>query len=183
GHVEAEGKLLDAFRSGRIPHAWLIGGPPGVGKATLAYRMARFVLANPDPRAPAVQAARSLDVAPDRPAARRVAAQSHTDRLMLRPLAEDEVARAAATALERPEDGAEIRDAARAAQGSAGRAITLLGGRTLAVRERVVELLGRLPALDPSAMHALGDALGRANDAALEACLDAMRDWLSSRLS
>ena len=27
GHAEAEGKLLDAFRSGRIAHAWLIGGP------------------------------------------------------------------------------------------------------------------------------------------------------------
>jgi DNA polymerase-3 subunit delta' len=274
GHAEAERKLLDAFRGGRIPHAWLIGGPPGVGKATLAYRMARFVLANPDPAAPAVQTARSLAVAPDHPATRRVAAQSHTDllvlertpgptgalrtvitvdevrrtvsffgstageggwrvcvvdtadelqtpqaanallkvleepparalfliashapgrllatirsrcrRLMLRALAEEDVARAAATALERPEDDAEIREAARAAQGSVGRAITLLGGRTLAVRERVLDLLGRLPALDPAAMHALGDALGRGDDAALEACLDAMRDWLSASLS
>ena len=46
GHVQAERALLDAFRSGLFPHAWLIGGPPGVGKATLAYRMARFVLAH-----------------------------------------------------------------------------------------------------------------------------------------
>ncbi len=274
GHAEAERKLLDAFRSGRIPHAWLIGGPSGVGKATLAYRMARFVFANPDPAAPAVQAARSLAVAPDHPAARRVAAQSHTDllvlertpgptgalrtvitvdevrrtvsffgstageggwrvcvvdtadelqhpqasnallkvleepparallliashapgrllatirsrcrRLMLRPLDEADVARAAAAALECPEDDAAIREAARAAQGSVGRAITLLGGRALAVRERVVDLLGRLPALDPLAMHALGDALGRGDSAAFEACLDAMRDWLSGRLS
>ena len=38
-----------------MPHAWLIGGPPGIGKATLAYRLARFVLAHPDPRAAAVQ--------------------------------------------------------------------------------------------------------------------------------
>ena len=45
GHAEAERILLDAYRSGRIPHAWLIGGEPGIGKATLAYRMAKFVLA------------------------------------------------------------------------------------------------------------------------------------------
>ena len=47
GHESAERRLLDAYRSGRIPHAWLIGGPVGIGKATLAYRMARFVLAHP----------------------------------------------------------------------------------------------------------------------------------------
>ena len=52
GHAEAEQTLLDAYRGGRMPHAWLIGGPPGIGKATLAYRMARFVLAHPDPRRP-----------------------------------------------------------------------------------------------------------------------------------
>ena len=52
GHAEAEQALLAAYRSGRMPHAWLIGGPPGIGKATLAYRMARFVLAHPDPAAP-----------------------------------------------------------------------------------------------------------------------------------
>ena len=57
GHREAEATLLDAYRSGRIPHAWLIGGPQGIGKATLAYRMARFVLAHRRSRAPAVQRA------------------------------------------------------------------------------------------------------------------------------
>src|SRR5262249_60832782 len=31
GHEEAEHALLDAYKSGRIPHAWLIGGPPGIG--------------------------------------------------------------------------------------------------------------------------------------------------------
>jgi DNA polymerase-3 subunit delta' len=51
GHREAELVLLNAYRSGRIPHAWLIGGAQGIGKATLAYRMARFVLAHRDPLA------------------------------------------------------------------------------------------------------------------------------------
>jgi DNA polymerase-3 subunit delta' len=83
GHAEAEQTLLGAYRGGRIPHAWLIGGEAGIGKATLAYRMAKFVLAYPDPAAPAVQKAASLAVPADRPVARRVASQSHSDLLTL----------------------------------------------------------------------------------------------------
>src|ERR1700735_1508995 len=74
GHRDAEAMLLNAYRSGRIPHAWLIGGAQGIGKATLAYRMARFVLAHRDPLASGVQRADSLNVDPANPAARRVAA-------------------------------------------------------------------------------------------------------------
>jgi len=55
GHVDAEAELLAAYRSGRMPHAWLIGGPRGIGKATLAYRTARFIFCHPDPADPAVQ--------------------------------------------------------------------------------------------------------------------------------
>ena len=83
GHAEAERTLLEAYRGGRVPHAWLIGGPAGVGKATLAYRMARFVLAHPDPTAAEVQAARSLAVPADHPIARRIAGQAHPDLLVL----------------------------------------------------------------------------------------------------
>src|SRR6185369_13737063 len=39
-HSDAERALLEAYRGGRLPHAWLISGPAGIGKATLAYRMA-----------------------------------------------------------------------------------------------------------------------------------------------
>jgi DNA polymerase-3 subunit delta' len=83
GHEAAERTLLDAYRSGRIPHAWLIGGAPGIGKATLAFRFARFVLAHPDPASPAVQTSTALSVAADHPAAKLVAAQSHPDLLVL----------------------------------------------------------------------------------------------------
>jgi DNA polymerase-3 subunit delta' len=84
GHVEAERILLDAYRSGQIAHAWLIGGPQGIGKATLAYRMARFVLAHPDPAASSVQQAASLAVPADHPARRRISNQAHPDLLVLR---------------------------------------------------------------------------------------------------
>jgi DNA polymerase-3 subunit delta' len=83
GHAEAEQELLEAYRGGRMPHAWLIGGPEGIGKATLAYRMARFVLAHPDPAAAAVQSAPSLAVAPEQDVARRILAQAHSDLLTL----------------------------------------------------------------------------------------------------
>ena len=83
GHRGAERALLEAFQSGRIPHAWLIGGAQGIGKATLAYRMARFVLAHRDPRAREVQSAQTLQVDPSHPAARHVAAASHGGLLTL----------------------------------------------------------------------------------------------------
>jgi DNA polymerase-3 subunit delta' len=83
GHREAEAALLDAYRSGRIPHAWLIGGPQGIGKATLAFRMARFVLAHRDPRLPAVQRVATLAVDSDDPVARQVAAGAHGGLLVL----------------------------------------------------------------------------------------------------
>ncbi|MFD2180569.1 DNA polymerase III subunit delta' [Rhodoplanes azumiensis] len=76
GHAAAEQTLLAAYTSGRVPHAWLIGGPAGIGKATLVYRFARFVLAHPDPASPAVQAATSLALPPDHPVVRRVAADT-----------------------------------------------------------------------------------------------------------
>src|SRR5436305_651768 len=83
GHREAERTLLHAYQSGRIPHAWLIGGAQGIGKATLAYRMARFVLAHRDPLAPDVQAAKSLAVDASHPVARHVAAGAHGGLLTL----------------------------------------------------------------------------------------------------
>ena len=89
GHREAEAALLSAYRSGRIPHAWLIGGPQGIGKATLAYRMAHFVLAHSQPLAPAVQRAEDLAIDPDDAVARQVAAGSHGGLLTLERTAND----------------------------------------------------------------------------------------------
>jgi DNA polymerase-3 subunit delta' len=79
GHAAAEAAMLGAYREGRLAHAWLIGGREGIGKATLAWRFARFVLANPDPTTAAALNARDLSVALDHPAARQLAALSHPD--------------------------------------------------------------------------------------------------------
>jgi DNA polymerase III subunit delta' len=83
GHQAAEQALLDAYRSGRIAHAWLLGGAQGIGKATLAYRMARFVLAHRDPQSDAVQGAATLALDPEHPVVRLVGAEAHGGLLTL----------------------------------------------------------------------------------------------------
>lgn len=84
GHEEAEVEILHAWNSGRFPHAFLIGGPEGIGKATFAYKIARFVLSQPP------VPAKSLNVHNDDPAAHQIAALSHPDFLLLRRIAPDE---------------------------------------------------------------------------------------------
>jgi len=86
GHAAAEAEMLASYRSGRLAHAWLMGGPEGVGKATLAWRFARFLFANPDPTAGPVRAARDLAVDPDLPPARQLAALAHPDFALVRRL-------------------------------------------------------------------------------------------------
>ena len=80
GQDAAESAVLQAFNSGRMHHGWLLTGPRGVGKATLAWRFARFLLARPAPDEAglfgAPPAAQSLDVPPDHPVARRMLALS-----------------------------------------------------------------------------------------------------------
>ena len=83
GNSGTEAALLAAYRSNRVPHAFLLIGQKGIGKATLAYRFARFVLAHPDPAAPEVQAAASLAVDAAHPVARRMAARAQGDLLIL----------------------------------------------------------------------------------------------------
>jgi len=274
GQAEAECALLEAYRGRRFHHAWLIAGPAGIGKATLAYRMARFVLAHPDPRTPAVQRATSLHVDTDHPVARRIAAQAHGDLLVLertvnektnklrqdiqvddvrrtvtffgstageggwrvaivdavdelnreganallkileepprravlllvshsaarvpptirsrcrllalRPLLAAEVAQAAATAIGEDAEAANIKAAAAAADGSVRRALAMLDGEALDLRNRITTLLERLPAVDPRALHALGDRLYSGDSATLAAFVDAVNAWLSARLA
>ncbi|MDI4662741.1 DNA polymerase III subunit delta' [Xanthobacter autotrophicus] len=79
GHGLLEADLIADFRAGRLPHALLIGGPEGIGKATLAYRLARMVLSGGP-----VPGAHDLDLPAAHPVFRQVASLSHPDLLVLR---------------------------------------------------------------------------------------------------
>lgn len=89
GQTAAEEALLAAYDGGRLPHAWLFTGPRGVGKATLAFRFARFLLAErqrdaaaqegPGLFGEAAPAPAGLQLEPDHPVFRRVAAGGHAD--------------------------------------------------------------------------------------------------------
>lgn len=91
GHEAAEALLAAAARSGRLPHAWLISGPEGVGKATLAYRFARWLLAGEAERPPTpslfgdkpAAVAQTLALDPHHPVYRSVAQGAHPDLLAL----------------------------------------------------------------------------------------------------
>ncbi len=76
GHAAAEAVIDDAIRAGRIHHAWLLTGPEGIGKATLAYRFARRLLAGP-------KASDAGANDPASPVFRRVAAGTHADLLTI----------------------------------------------------------------------------------------------------
>lgn len=70
GQARAEADFLDAFNTGRLHHGWMLTGPRGVGKATLAWRIARFLLSEPG----GMFAPESLDTDPDSALAHRIRA-------------------------------------------------------------------------------------------------------------
>jgi DNA polymerase III subunit delta' len=78
GQADAENDFLSAYHAGRLHHGWLLHGPRGVGKATLAWRIARFLLATPAPGGDELFDApvppETLDIAADHPVARRLLA-------------------------------------------------------------------------------------------------------------
>ena len=71
GHEAAMAALHHAATSGRLHHGWLLAGPPGIGKATLAFRFARWLLAG--------ATTPELAVPESAPLFRRIAAATHPD--------------------------------------------------------------------------------------------------------
>ena len=47
GHEYQEKEFIDCYNSNKLHHGWLITGPEGIGKATLAWRIAKYVLTQP----------------------------------------------------------------------------------------------------------------------------------------
>jgi len=80
GQDAAEAEFLEAFGN-RMHHGWMITGPRGVGKATLAWRIARFLLSQPGNTGPglfadAARAEPTLEMSPENPVFRRTVALS-----------------------------------------------------------------------------------------------------------
>lgn len=92
GQGDAENSFLTAFNSGKLPHAWLLCGPKGIGKATLAHRIARFAMSQPNDEAagPGLfgdalpkSDPTSLYTDPDSSVFHRVSAGAHADFLLI----------------------------------------------------------------------------------------------------
>ena len=88
GQDAARDDFLDAFNSGRLHHGWLITGPRGVGKATLAWAIARFLIAMPEDEGDGLFGAppppTTLAIDPEHPVARRMVAGSEPGLFVLR---------------------------------------------------------------------------------------------------
>lgn len=95
GHAGAEAAFLEAFNTGRLHHGWMITGPRGVGKATLAWKIARFLLATPETDGGmfAPPPPETLDIPDSHPVARRVAALSEPRLFLLRRPYDDKAGR------------------------------------------------------------------------------------------
>ncbi|MDI7774497.1 DNA polymerase III subunit delta' [Asticcacaulis sp. EMRT-3] len=74
---EAESAFLSAFEKGRLHHAWLLCGPQGVGKASFAYRCARFLMGHQR------TGEGGLGMSPEDADVRLISARTHPDLLVL----------------------------------------------------------------------------------------------------
>jgi DNA polymerase III subunit delta' len=87
GHSDAQAEFLRSYASGRLHHAWMLTGPKGLGKATLAWRLARFLLAAPDDDGGLFAApppAATLDLPDGHPVARRMLQGAEPRHFLLR---------------------------------------------------------------------------------------------------
>lgn len=89
GHESIEKRLLELYNSGRMPHGLVFSGPKGIGKATLAYRLARFLFKqgitdpNQDNLFGAPEIPTTLEIPSTDPVFSRVASGGHSDLLTI----------------------------------------------------------------------------------------------------
>jgi len=272
GQDAALATLTDALTGSRMHHAWLLTGPNGIGKATLAYHFARIALARPEERD---LFGSGLSIDPHSATDRQIRAQSHPGLLVIRrtydpktkrfsqtipvdevrrlkgflalsaeaqgwrvvivdsademnanaanallksleeppprtiflvvtsapgrllptirsrcrtaalvPLSDSDLKRAAAQALtgagQPVPEAHDWEPLLPLAQGSVGRALTLLAGGGLAFQTRIDALLKGLPKLDSKTVHALADELqGAQNDKKFELFFDLYQSALA----
>ena len=80
GHVSQTTHLLKQYQSGRMHHAWLLSGPRGIGKATLAMQMAMHVLRFPNGQQAPME---FQEISQHDPVFGKVSARSHPNLLHL----------------------------------------------------------------------------------------------------
>ena len=83
GQEAAEKAFLQTWRSGRLAHAWLLTGPKGIGKASFAFRVARFVLSGGGDSGGGLfgdaAPAETLHLPPEHSVFRRISSGGHAD--------------------------------------------------------------------------------------------------------
>lgn len=89
GQNAAESAFLALYNAGKLHHAFLLSGPEGIGKATFAYRAARFLLAEAEREGTAdalfgAAVPESLMVSPESRTAHLVANDAHPDLAVLK---------------------------------------------------------------------------------------------------
>lgn len=88
GQARAEADFLEAYTTGRLHHGWLLTGLRGTGKATLAWRIARFLLATPPDDGGGLFGAppppQNLDIPYEHPVATRMRAMAEPGLFVLR---------------------------------------------------------------------------------------------------
>jgi DNA polymerase-3 subunit delta' len=102
--------------------------------------------------------------------------------LPLRSLTSTDVIQAVSQATGLAHGDPALLEAADAAEGSVARALTLLGGDAVKLHHKTAALLATLPRVDPRELHALGDALGGSDKAALATFIDSVDRWVGARL-
>ena len=86
GHEQAETAFLSAWQSEKMHHAWLLTGPRGIGKATFAFRAARFLFKEGEGAYDGLMgsmAPSSMDVDPQSSVARLVDNLAHPNLLVI----------------------------------------------------------------------------------------------------
>ncbi len=76
GHEEAEKFILESWRNHKLHQALLISGEKGIGKATLAYRIARFLLQADESKRDTYK---TLEVSPNNKVFKQISSGSHPD--------------------------------------------------------------------------------------------------------
>ncbi|MDA9313289.1 DNA polymerase III subunit delta' [Amylibacter sp.] len=87
GHDIPQLDFLNVYNSKRLHHAWMITGPKGIGKATLSYKISKFILSqNQHNNLDNEALIKTLDISTDHPVSKRVDALGEPNLYLVRRL-------------------------------------------------------------------------------------------------